>query len=375
MTPLYRITCDGADVTEAISKRLVSLRLHDEASFSNDLMELSLDNKAPNVALPNKGAKFEVWLGYKETGLRQMGVYEFDEGQQYGPPHTMVLRARAKDTNSGFKGMKSRSWHGKTIGEIVSKIAGDQGMTPVIDSALEGIKLDHLDQSAQSDMAFLTDLARSNNAILKIVSGKIYFAQRGQAKALDGEVLEVTVPFTEDSGYSHGFQGRGNFAGVRGRYWDRQEAKEKYSGAGQADGENVHTLPEIYNDKDAAERAAKSLYETMQSSTDTLELQLPGNPSIMAESPITISGDYPATIPRSWLCDRAEHILFGNGGYRTTAICVKPKGATGAGGATQSTEGTETGGGDQEEPRMNEESQGDDGYTVTESLDDGGDRT
>ena len=60
-----------------------------------------------------------------------------------------------------FQTQKTRSWPvNTTIGAMVSKMAGEHGMTPATSPELANVQLPHIDQSAESDINLLVRLAK-----------------------------------------------------------------------------------------------------------------------------------------------------------------------------------------------------------------------
>ena len=50
--------------------------------------------------------------------------------------------------------------------------------------------------------------------------------------------------------------------------------------------------------------------------TGTLELTLPGNPALLAESPIQMQG-WGSSVDGPWIVSRASHVVTGSSGYTT----------------------------------------------------------
>jgi phage protein D len=344
------------ELTEKISARLTFLRVMDDANFKNDRFEMQMDNREPWIEPPEEGTDFEVSMGY-DSDLRVMGTYQMDEVIMWGPPHTITIIGHCVNTASAFKASKSVSWHGKSLSDIVQSIGSGNGLGVKIDPSLGSIAIPHIEQSAQSDMGFLTDLARSNNAIMKVMNGSIYFAKQDQTKAQDGsDISAANIQFNEVTKYNYVSQGRGKYSGVKGRYYDKATGKEMVATAG--DGEKAaHTLGEIHPDKLAAQNSADSTFAQMNRTRETLELTLPGNPLIMSEVPVSLAG-FPPHIPTDWTVDKAEHMMTGKGAYTTMCVLVVPGSSAQSGG----------GGGGQTEEKSDNKDGGNDGHTVTESV-------
>ncbi|MEA3411805.1 MAG: hypothetical protein U9R74_09720 [Pseudomonadota bacterium] len=53
--------------------------------------------------LPRTGARLEVAIGYRETGLFDMGQNMVDKVEASGPPDTITVRAKAADMLATMK--------------------------------------------------------------------------------------------------------------------------------------------------------------------------------------------------------------------------------------------------------------------------------
>ncbi|WP_337118049.1 contractile injection system protein, VgrG/Pvc8 family, partial [Staphylococcus aureus] len=94
-----------------------------------------------------------------------------DEVEHSGAPDVLNIRARSADMREGLARKRERSWHEQTLGQIISAIAMEYALQPLIEVALAAIGLPHLDQTAESDLNLLTRLAHDNDAIASVKAG------------------------------------------------------------------------------------------------------------------------------------------------------------------------------------------------------------
>ena len=146
-TPDFRVIAEGSDITEAIRQRLLSLNLSDEAGFNSDKVEISLDDRDNKISMPRTGANLEVSIGYKESSIIHMGLYVVDEVSIEAPPMTMTLRAHAADMRQVMKAPRTKTWGKITIGDLVSSVAGEHGLTPRIAEELLSKEIQYLYQT------------------------------------------------------------------------------------------------------------------------------------------------------------------------------------------------------------------------------------
>lgn len=330
MKPFFDVTINGiAGIAGGLISRNVSLTFTDSAGFDNDKVKFTL-NDDPPLIVPAKGTPVGVTLGYdyqpgadnRYNGLKQYcGLFYVDETSFSKPPALLEITCHANFTGNEMKKTKDRDWHDKTVGDIVDKVAEEQGLTPRIDPDILSKHIPHIDQANMSDMQFLTFLGQRFNSVMKVAEGNLYFGRKGKLKSLAGEVLEpVTVYENECTQYGGLIQQRSVFDGVRARYNDLNGAEDKVEVAGK---EGVtRTLPHRYTTKEEAAEAAQSSKDDQDKETETFSFTTIGNPKIVAETMIFLIGFRPG-IRTLWRADRVTHTL-NSSGYTTKVECKLP---------------------------------------------------
>lgn len=322
MTPAFRIVVEGqGDVTHVLRDRLLALRITDEAGVDSDTLELRLDDRAPAIAYPRHGVRLSAALGYAETGLVEMGTYVVDEVTLEGPPDTLTVRAKAADVRSAAKAPRSRSFTGKTLGQIVATIAAELGLTPAVAPALASQVLAHVVQSRESALAFLTRISRQFDAVVKPAGGRLLVAPRGEAASVSGQDLSGAVLHREQlTRWSVTLADRGRYGQVHAVTYDYDAAAQVVQPSGSGSGP-VHSMRHPLPDGDSASRAARARQRALDRGAATLSAELPGIPTLTAESPVDIEGIRPGVDGR-WLIAHVEHVLE-SGGYSCRIECTR----------------------------------------------------
>lgn len=322
MTPDFRIIVDSTDITAAIRARLLSLSVTDVAGIESDTVEIALDDRGGVIALPRTGAALTVGIGYKETGVLTLGRYVVDELSLSGPVQSLTIRARAADLRQGLKKPRTRPWENLSIGEIVVSIADEHGYKAKVAEALASEVIAHIDQVDESDLNFLTRLARDRGAIAKPSGGLLLFVPPGEAKSASGKELPaIALAATQLSRWDVTLAERGKYPTVTAKWFDPITAAEQTVTAGE--GEPVFTIGRRYPDQAAAESAAKARLESFTRGLATLRLTCPGDPLIVAESRLTLSG-LRSGVDGPWSVTRVVHRLDG-GGYVCDIEAETPK--------------------------------------------------
>lgn len=200
MQPVFKILANNDNVTELIKERLIRLSITDEIGFVSDAATIVIDNHDDQVEVPARGAELEVYLGYDVDALVKMGKFMVDEVELSGPPNQISITARSSDTfeksNLGsIVSPKSRSWHDITFPDMVAAIAKENKLSPLVSPRLEGIIVDHIDQTEESDLAFLNRVAQTVDSYVKPADGKLIVAPIGTAISPKKE--EKPMPTTE----------------------------------------------------------------------------------------------------------------------------------------------------------------------------------
>ena len=322
MTPKFKILADSVDITELIADRLKRLVVTDEAGHNSDAVEIELDNRDGAIAIPRTGAELEVFMGYAETGLTRMGLFTAGDITLSGPPDTLSIQGHAANMRISLKAPKTKSWDQKTISEIVSTIAADHGLTPVVGTALGGIALQHIDQTEESDLHFLTRLAADHDAVAKPVESRLLFVPRGEAKSASGKKLpSVALKRTDLDRWDMTAASRGKYKSVKA-YWHSLDDAERMTVKVGSD-KPCFCLGGSSATPAEARGKAQAKFNELQRGTATLSLTTGGNPTIAAECALSVSG-VPG-LEGAWVVQRVEHTHDDNG-YICQIECETPTG-------------------------------------------------
>ncbi|GHT91944.1 hypothetical protein FACS1894122_05090 [Alphaproteobacteria bacterium] len=315
MTPDFIVKINGSDSTEIIKKRLISISTNDEAGFKSDSCEIVLDDFDDAIALPQSGAKIEVSLGYKETGIIKIGDYFLKEVSVEGPRQVMHIRAHA--INNSLRSQISDSFDG-TIGELVNKIATSQGLKPAVAQELANIKLDNIEQFGESSLNLLTRLAGQYGAVAKPSNGFLVFAPDMSASSVSGLALPShTIYINDVSNYKCEFRECESYGSVVTKWYDKKNAT--YQEAKVGDGEPVYEIKEVANDEESAKKTAEAKLKRIEKENLTFNFSTRGMPELFAESAIIISG-FKKKIPTNWIMTHVQHSLSSSG-FTTSVTC------------------------------------------------------
>lgn len=360
LTPVAKLSINGKPFNTDALSRIISISLTDKSGFEADELTVSLSDHDGKLALPPKSAEITIALGYIETGIVDKGSYKITEVSWSGAPDTLHITAQSADTSDRFSEAKEKSWHKTSLKEIIESIAAANGYTPIIGKAYQEEKIDHIDQSNESDAAFLSRLAERYDAIATVKHGRLLFVSSGEATTASGQPLP-TIRITRNSGdqYTFRYSNTESYNAVRAYYIDKQTGKKhevvitednydpvkktvtttkKYktkrkdgkthktttkevTEIKQADttGKKIKTLRHTYQSPKTAATGARAAYKKLKRGAMEFDISLAvGRPDIAPESPVTLQGFKPEIDAEKWVGKETVHTLDGNG--LTTAV-------------------------------------------------------
>lgn len=317
MTPTFQILAAGSDITGEVGSRLVSLTITDTVDEDSDGLNLVLEDAAGTLALPSSGAKIEVSLGYNGAN-QKVGSFVVDEVEVEGPPDRITVQAsstpfvsdKGGGGKSSFTSRKSRSFEGKTIGEIVQTIAGECGLSPVVDQELTQINVPYIAQVDESDSNLLLRLARRYGGVLKPADGRLVLASEAGGRSVSGAALEVTLTPTQVTSWRAKKGGKAQgMTKVKTRSYSYEKATtedhEAKIGGGQfsfdapagASGSELDSFYQSVLDQntgpDEAKASSKTKATRIERSKSGAEINMPGTLSVIAGGVVNLSGFRP----------------------------------------------------------------------------------
>lgn len=370
-TPAFKVvitTKDNKqqDITQVVSSRLINLSLTDNRGLEADTLDLELSDHDGKLALPPRNATISLAIGWKGAPLIDKGKYSVDEVQFSGGASSadkLTIRARAADLKGTFTEQKERSFHQKKLGEIVNEIAQGNKLKSQVAKELASRLIDHIDQTNESDINLLTRLAEEHGAMCTVKNGTLLFMPLGQGKTASGKPIPLRK-ITRKSGDSYAFSiaESENYKAVR-VYWHdtatgkrgeiiidkntkivkkqrmtkgrtlkdgtvkgRRLTKIKYNTIEQkkpveSDNDKIKSLRVTYPSEARAITVAKSAFDKLKRGVATFSLNLAfGEPDLIPETPIELSGFKAEIDATNWLITRVTHNLS-DGGFTSQIEC------------------------------------------------------
>ena len=323
--PAFSLVIDGRDISKRVEPRLVQLTLTESRGDEADQLDLTIEDSDGRMNLPTKGAELLLGLGWDGSTLNDKGTFEIDEVEHHGAPDTITIRARSAEMRRQLRTRAERSYHGQTLGQIVRSIASRNELEPRIDDTLASTRVDHIDQTNESDLHFLTRLAKKYDAVATVKKGRLYFAPIGSTRGATGEEI-AALTITRAAGDQHRYHSadRNAYSGVRAYWHDPNSAQKRSVLVGEE--ENEKRLKDTYGSEADAMAAARAERGRIERGKATMELTLAlGRPELAPQTQVRAAGFKPEIDATPWVVVKLTHSL-GDGGL-TTRMELETKGA------------------------------------------------
>ena len=358
LTPQAELTIDGRRFGTQAMSRIISISLTDKRGFEADELTIELDDHDGTIAIPKTGSKITLKLGYQETGLVEKGEYLVSEFTASGSPDILSITARAADLAEALAEQVEKSWHKQTLYQIIETIAKKHKYEYIISKDYQNQKIDHIDQTNESDASFMSRLAEQYDAIATVKNGKLLFIPAGESHSFTysssnsyqavrayytdkktGQKKEVLV--NKDNAYPNkktvsqtkiikgkaikGKTQKGKATKgktVKGKK-GRQYATKKVTTTKtvidnrkvNTEGQKIKTLRHLYATENGAWSGARGAFKKIQRGVAEFSITLAvGRPDLYPETPAVVKGFKPEIDAEAWLITEVSHKID-SGGY------------------------------------------------------------
>jgi len=351
--PDFTVTVGGKDITQDVSRRLISLSLTDNRGFEADQLDIELSDTDGLLEMPPRGAVVNIALGWKGFALTNKGDFTVDEVEHRGAPATLTIRARSADYRGSLNSRRDNSYHDTTLQAIVADVAARNNLKPAVAEPFRNVTVAHIDQTQETDAKFITRLAELYGGVVAIKAGNLLFIKPGAAVTASGKPIpKMTIVRSDGDGHTFNIADRGAYTGVSASWLHTKdptpkkvkvqrkpkvqylralqhpnakkttakvqktpEAKEGDYLAGSD--ENVFNITTIYATQKAAMHAVKAKWDKLQRGVAEFSISLArGRADLFPETPVAVSGFKSVIDAQPWIISKVTHSL-GSSGFVT----------------------------------------------------------
>ncbi len=169
---------DNKDISTYLEPYLIDFSYTDHAGGKADDLQVTLEDRAGlwrGDWLPEKGAllKAAIIVEAGQTMKLPAGTFEIDEIECTGPPEQVKIKAVSVPVSSSLRGEnKTRAWEQIRLSTIAKDIAFGGGLELLYETD-DDPEYDRIEQTEQSDLAFLLKLCEDAGLSLKVTGKQI----------------------------------------------------------------------------------------------------------------------------------------------------------------------------------------------------------
>lgn len=196
-----KVIYNKVDISEALKPYLKSVEYTDMLTGQADDLQLTLEDRDGlwlEAWFPDKGATLtasiltQYWTAPTDAEKElPLGLFEIDEIECSAIPSETKIKAVSVPNNTTLRGEgRTRSWEGYTIQKIAQDIANNAGMQLNF-SSKDNPTLERVEQTEQSDLAFLDKLCQDNGLSLKVTDNQIVIFDMADMEAAEASLIFV----------------------------------------------------------------------------------------------------------------------------------------------------------------------------------------
>lgn len=312
--PGYSLSIGGTPAGHQLRSRLLSISVVLNDGRQSDQLSLSIDDSptltAGRIKLPETGKEIKVSLGY-DLHKADMGVFHVDQVSTSGSSGGGTINITA--VPKLMLDEKTVTWADKTVGDIISSIASDNGLKAQVATRFKTLKIDVENQTNETDISFITRLAKKYNALAKPAGGALLFLEMGKAATARGvPLLPVPLAANDIVSWNCRLSDRTEYGSVVAVWHDRVTAQQQQVVAGAEGEAPVYRIAHLFASETEAKEAAQTTLDEKGRDESTLQLTVVGDPGIVAGGKIILA-KVRDKVDGAWIIRSVTHTLDGSG--------------------------------------------------------------
>lgn len=184
----------NVDITEDLRRYITGWTYTDNLSGQADDLQITLEDREQLWSgpwMPEEGAVIrakivrENWEREGETDGLDIGQFEVDEVEVSGSPSTATVKALSVPESSSLRGEnKNRAWEKTRLSVVAGDVASSAGLNLFYDTG-DDPEYDRVDQTEETDLAFLLRLCNDAGLCLKVTDAQIAIFDEQKYEAQD----------------------------------------------------------------------------------------------------------------------------------------------------------------------------------------------
>ena len=306
------IKYDGKDISADLAPFLKSVSYRDNLSGYADDIEIKLEDRKGlwiGEWFPDRGATLDISIvlsnweiggNVKIEKIVRLGTFEIDEIFGSAPPSEVAIKAVSVPDGNTLRGTeKTRSWEKAELKTIAKDIADGAGLELVFDTE-ENPTPDRIEQTEESDLAFLLKLCGDHGLALKIHDGQLVIFDEIDYEAAEA-VATIAKPGTETDAadvidkiisYSFKVGTRDIYKACHVQYSDAESGETieaTFVDASKTEGKTLEVKEQVKTVAEAEKLAKKRLREK-NCDEFTMTFDVLGNLDLLAGATVDVVG-------------------------------------------------------------------------------------
>lgn len=318
------ILYDNKDISADLKPYIKSISYTDNMTGQADDLQISLadiDHLWSGTWMPELGAKLTVswllqnWPDEAPAETFTAGVFEVDDITCTFGPSQADIKAVSIPDDSTLRGVEhTRSWEKATLKKVAKDIADGAKIELAYEPDYE-INYDRVEQSDESDLAFLGKLCRDAGLALKVYSGKLVIFDEAVYEQAD-PIAAISRTDTElSTGIKFSHKLRDTYKACHVKYQNsktKQLIEYTYTAPDKQGGKTLQVKEEVANIAEA-ERLAKKRLREKNCDEVTASFSCMGNTKLVASAVVNVAGF--GAFDGHYLITRVQHDVSASG-YR-----------------------------------------------------------
>ena len=174
--PDYVIKYEGKDITADLKYSLLSISYTDYLGGQSDELQLEFedtDGRWIRAWYPEQGDALSLSVGDQFTGMVSWGSFEIAEIEYDHPPSVVSIKALSTGITRANRTLQPKAYEKTTLPKIVRTIAARLKLS--VTGTVADIQIERITQYQESDVEFLSRIAREYGHTFKIVDKTLVF--------------------------------------------------------------------------------------------------------------------------------------------------------------------------------------------------------
>ncbi len=334
--PVFVIRYEQKDITNDLTPYVRAVTYTDYLSGQSDTLEVELedvDGRWIDTWYPGKGDMLSADIGYDNAPLLPCGSFEIDEIEFSFPPSVVLIKALSTGVKKSVRTHQGRAYENTTLAAIAQRLAKRNKLTLI--GKIREIRIDRVTQYMETDVAFLTRLAREFGYAFKIAGSKLVFSELAELRNTDAAVVLTLQDLVQlnlrdkikdvvqevKQKYHNPKTKKLEVYGVKdGQVQVVGQSDAKGKDSGQQVSADTHKMSARAGSKATAQVKAQAALDASNLQQTAGSMSTPGNTKLVAGN--TVDLQRCGKLGGKYLVESARHRMERSGGY-TTELEVK----------------------------------------------------